>query len=151
MKATIGIDPGTPSGVGVITDKDYWAYATDDCSIGECIAKEIEALEIEGYDVMVYLESVHSFPRQGVASAFKFGDSFGQSKGALDALKSSYRLVSPQKWQKTIMGLPKKTDGAAEHKRALKIEAQRRFPKCKPTLKTADGILIAEYGHKERR
>lgn len=145
MKARIGIDPGASGAIAVITDKDTWATTFEDDSVGRTIAETVNSLRFEGYDVQCVLESVHSFPGQGVASSFKFGRVFGEAIGCLDALEIPYRLVRPQEWQKGIYGLPKKKDGATAHKRFLKQEAQRRFPQCKPTLKTCDALLIADF------
>ena len=150
-KATIGIDPQKEAGIGVIlSDSDPFAYHVKDSSIGSVISSQIQELEIEGYSIQVYLEKVSAAPGQGVSSMFKFGDSFGQCKGALDALNVSWRLVTPQTWQKSIIGLPKGKANYSKRKSALNIEAKRRFPKAKPTLKSCDALLIAEYGHRER-
>jgi len=151
MKLTIGIDPGVNGAIAMYDGYDMWVVTFVDSTIGKVIAEQVqEAMTEENWQIKVYIESVHAFPGQGVASSFKFGKSFGEAIGALDALKVPYELVSPQKWQKTIMGLPKKKDGPTEHKRSLKKEADRRFPNAKPTLKTCDAMLIAEYGHKNR-
>ena len=146
MKPTAGIDVGMNGAIAVISDDGVYAIPFKDEIIGAVIAEAVHNLD----DVMVYVENVHSMPGQGVASSFKFGSAFGQAVGALDALGVPYRLVTPQTWQKTIIGLPKKKDSATAHKRALKNEATRRFPACKPTLATADALLIAEYGARDR-
>jgi hypothetical protein len=56
-------------------------------------------------------------------------------------------LVRPQEWQKHF-GLGKRRDCASdtEWKNKLKAEAQRRFPNCDVTLKTADSLLLMDYG-----
>ena len=142
MKAWIGIDSGKSGAIAVICeDGDVFAHDFTD-GIASTIKECYEALE--HYNVNAVIESVHSFPGQGVSSSFAFGRAFGEAIGALDALGVPYRFVSPQAWQKG-MGLPKKKDGASAHKAALKTEAQRRYPSLKPTLKTADAILIADY------
>jgi len=143
MKTICGIDPGKSGAIAVIDGSGVVVETFVDSSIGNTI-KDV----LTGRDgVYVYLEKVHSFPNQGVSSSFAFGRAFGEIIGCLDALEIPYEFVSPQKWQKGL-GLPKKKDGATEHKRALKILAQQRFPKQKPTLKTADALLIADYGRK---
>jgi crossover junction endodeoxyribonuclease RuvC len=152
MKVTIGIDPGKGGAIAVVTTYNGTdgAYAVD---FGEdCIGKTIDEIcaTYDKKEVFAYLESVHAFPGQGVSSSFTFGQAFGEAKGALDALAIPYKLITPQSWQKGILGLPKKKDGPTAHKRYLKQEAQRRFPQTKPTLKTCDALLIAEYGHRDR-
>lgn len=61
----------------------------------------------------------------------------------------SVRVVQPKprEWQ-IFFGLGKRRDCASDSvwKNKLKAEAQRRFPNCEVTLKTADALLILEYG-----
>jgi hypothetical protein len=150
MKVTIGIDPGKSGAVAIISIGSVYAVPFGDDSIALTIKEAVELYDIQDDNVFCYIESVHAFPGQGVSSAFAFGRAFGEALGALDSLGVPYKLVSPQAWQKTLPDMPKKKDGAAEHKRALKQEAQRRFPSAKPTLKTCDALLIAEYGARDR-
>ena len=150
-KVTIGIDPGINGALAVINGTEVFSMTFTDATIGNVVKEAVEIVRSEpNRSLVVYIESVHAFPGQGVSSCFKFGRAYGEALGALDALEAPYRLVSPMKWQKTIIGIPKKKDGATAHKRALKMEAQRRFPQCKPTLKTCDALLIADWGSKDR-
>jgi len=148
MKARVGIDPGKNGAVAVVTPSGNFTQTFEDESVGNVLSTIIRQLSIEGWIVECFVEAVHAFPGQGVSSAFTFGRAFGEIIGALDALKAPYRLVQPQAWQKGIVGLPKKKDGATAHKRALKMEAQRRFPEVKITLKNCDALLIADYGRR---
>lgn len=50
-------------------------------------------------DVAV-VERVHSMPRQGVASTFKFGQAYGTVLGAFGALRVPIVSVTPQRWKK---------------------------------------------------
>lgn len=150
MRSVIGIDPGKNGAIASITiggDKpDVVSAGFKDEIIGLVIGEVVQGCLSQSDNLIVYLEKVHSFPGQGVSSSFAFGRAFGEVIGALDVLGVPYRLVSPQKWQKLIGGLPKKKDGATQHKRALKVEAQRLFPQIKITLGNADALLIADYG-----
>jgi hypothetical protein len=48
---------------------------------------------------IIIVEQVHSFPAQGVASAFAFGQFFGFAQAlALTAGGDKVRFVSPQQW-----------------------------------------------------
>lgn len=87
----------------------------------------------------VAIESVHSMPKQGVASSFKFGKSYGFLLGLLTALQVRYINPTPQSWQKE-MNCRTKGD-----KNISKAEAHRRWPKyiADITHKTADAMLIA--------
>ena len=66
------------------------------------------------------VERVASRPGQGVSSAFKFGGGFGIVRGVIAALGVPMRLVTPQRWKKS-MGL----DADKEKSRAM---ALRKWP-----------------------
>lgn len=149
MKIAIGIDPGTSGAIASYDGETCHARTFEVDGIAFTIHAMIRDCCAHDPHLMVYLERVNAFPGQGVSSSFKFGRAFGEAIGALDALEVPYKFISPHTWQKTIMGLPRKKDGATAHKRALKQEAQRRFPNAKPTLKTCDALLIAEYGYRD--
>jgi len=122
-------------GTGAIVDRIVFAKMTEH-DIAETL------LEWSGYDEgpIACIESVHSFPGQGVASSFKFGRNFGFLIGLLTGLKIPYALVAPQTWQKKM--------GCLTHgdKNISKVAAQRRWPEWKWTHAIADAALIAEFG-----
>lgn len=80
----------------------------------------------------------------GAGAMFTFGEGFGFLKGALMALGFEIILVRPAKWQGAL-SLGKKASHGKDWKRHLKSEAQRRFPTCNVTLKTADALLLLAY------
>jgi len=135
----IGIDPGDSGGAvciggsGVIVWTQAFQGMTD---------HDIAELLKEFDDDEAIIESVHSMPKQGVASSFKFGRSFGFLIGLLTGLQIPYTLVTPQKWQKAMECL---THGA---KNRSKAAAQRLWPNRKWTHAIADAALIAEYGRR---
>ena len=51
---------------------------------------------------VVIIEKVHSMPRQGVSSTFKFGYSFGLLVGMANMITENVVMVSPQEWKKTF-------------------------------------------------
>lgn len=91
------------------------------------------------------LEKVHSMPKQGVASSFKFGVSYGFCQGMLVAAGIRFDLVTPQKWQKTL-GCMSRGD-----KNVTKARAQELFPGERVIHATADALLLAEYVRRIRR
>jgi len=135
----IGIDPGDSGGAvciggsGVIVWTQAFQGMTD---------HDIAELLKEFDDDEAIIESVHSMPKQGVASSFKFGRSFGFLIGLLTGLQIPYTLVTPQKWQKAMECL---THG---DKNVSKAAAQRLWPNRKWTHAIADAALIAEYGRR---
>jgi crossover junction endodeoxyribonuclease RuvC len=138
-KAYIGIDPGQSGGIAVV------------CSDGTGFAWPMMDTERDIYDhiislktwcnasVSAVIERVHSMPRQGVASTFKFGMGYGALRMALVASGLPWRDVTPQAWQKEIGCL---TGG---DKNVSKAKAQQLFPSLKITHATADCLLIAEW------
>lgn len=92
-----------------------------------------------------YIERVHSMPKQGVASSFTFGRSYGFLRGCLIASGIPFEEVTPQTWQKAL-GCLSRGD-----KNVTKAKAQQLFPSLKITHATADALLIAEYGRRTRK
>ncbi len=146
----IGIDPGASGGIAIRytempgrTDA-LMAYKLDTTEAD--VAGTLRLLhDAHGAEpTFAYIERVHSMPKQGVASSFKFGQSYGFLRGLLIALKIPFEEVTPQKWQKA-MGCLTKGD-----KRVSKARAQQLFPNVKVTHAIADALLIAEYGRRLR-
>ena len=82
-------------------------------------------------------------PQPGSAM-FKFGRNFGYILGTLSALDIPVTLIKPQKWQKQLGLGTSKGMTKTQWKNKLKAEAQRRHPKLKVTLMTADALLILD-------
>jgi len=137
MKTITGIDPGWSGGVAQIgpctikvqgfcnmTEKDIYETVKEYCRFSDAC----------------YIEKVHSMPRQGVASTFKFGLICGFLRGTVMSLEVPLHEVTPQRWQK-YLGCLSKGD-----KNVTKSMAQRLYPGVKITHATADALLIARYG-----
>lgn len=139
----IGIDPGASGGIVFLTTEGSVITATKLDGTETDVASNLRS-SIIGSETrpFAFLESVHSMPKQGVASSFKFGQSFGFLRGCLISLEIPFELVTPQAWQKA-MGCLTKGD-----KNVSKAAAQRLFPKEKVTHAIADALLIAEYGRR---
>lgn len=92
----------------------------------------------------VYVESVHSMPKQGVASSFNFGHNVGTVMGVIGALGIPHTLVTPQAWKKAagLIG----TDKDAARARAIQLWPQwRDLDKKAKGQALADAALIARY------
>lgn len=142
----IGIDPGASGGIacssvpGVAIGTVAYPMPSTERDVFEMLALT------ETANRMCLIEGVHSFPKQGVASSFKFGRNYGFLRGCLIALGIPFEEVSPQRWQK-LLGIPSrgKQETKAAFKQRLKAKAQQLFPEVSVTLKTADALLIMEY------
>lgn len=144
MKYYAGIDPGQSGGIGIL-DEAGAVVATfkfnnqTDADISEMFVY-VKELQGDGENsVFAFLEKVHSMPKQGVASSFKFGRSFGFLEGMLTAHKIPWNYVIPNQWQKAL-GCQTKGD-----KNITKAKAQRQWPEKAITHAIADALLIAEY------
>lgn len=142
----LGIDPGASGGIAIIggsyadavpvpdTERDLW--------------EKIRAVSVvrdatgSGGRFFAIIERVHSMPKQGVASSFKFGQSYGFLRGLLVASGIPFEEVAPQKWQKEL-GCLSRGD-----KNVTKARAQQLFPGLKITHATADALLLAEYARR---
>lgn len=148
MATIIGIDPGLSGGIAVLG-------AEKDCALPFSTMSETEEFLID----LIKSESISLFKAfveeppvffqgagGGLASQAKLHRNLGQYEGLLMGVGIPFETISPKKWQKGLPGLAKLK--GVERKRALKNLAVQRYPQLKPTLKTCDAILIAEYGLK---
>ena len=95
------------------------------------------------------VENVHSMPKQGLSSTFKFGMGVGIIHGVAGALRLPLTLVTPSQW-KAYHGLPhvKDVTGRKEAARALAI---RRWPdhnrrlERKKDADRAEALLIGDW------
>lgn len=135
----IGVDPGVSGGASIL---DYHGSIIDVVAFKKMTDRDIADWfqEWGSHGSVAVIEKVHSMPRQGVASTFKFGRSFGFLEACLVCCHIPYTLVTPQKWQGY---LDCKTGG---DKNVTKKAAQMRWPGQKFTHAIADAVLIAEYG-----
>ena len=147
----IAIDPGKNGGVAFF-DKDGLIKAFPFRSESDAV-EDIRSFCMktwsEGDNITIILEHVGGYvagnPASG-SSMFKFGDSYGFWRGLAAGLACRLELVRPQVWERGIIGICKLK--GAPRKRVLKDTAARLFPGAKPTLATADAILIGEWGRK---
>jgi len=139
----LGIDPGHSGGAallnnfGAITAVFKFADLTD-----HDIYRLLNIWKSNCLTIVAMIERVHSMPKQGVSSTFKFGRSYGFLIGLLTALQIPFEYVTPQKWQKELCCL---THG---DKNISKAAAQRRWPEQKITHAIADALLIAEFARR---
>ena len=149
MITIIGIDPGLNGGIAIISDivangvigLKFETMAQVQDAINEILKKEYPS------NIKAFVEDPPVFFKGaggGLASQAKLHRNYGEYLGLLMGLKIPFETVTPQKWQKGLPGLQKLT--GKDRKAALYNLAKARFPHAKPTLKTCDAILIAQYG-----
>jgi len=143
----LSIDPGLRGGVALLGVSNPVADMLPLCG------KDIDGLAIANMlrstkPDLVILEKVHSMPKQGVASTFKFAEGYGRIKGILEGLGIPYQLVTPQEWKKHVLkGTNKDKDAAIQYVRR-KYPTINLMPRRKRTPQDgiADAVCIAEYG-----
>ena len=150
-KIIIGIDPGQSGGFAVFKDdtlRSLVKMPETERDIFDQLSeyKDIQKWEDKESSIYCWIERVHSFPGQGVASSFKFGKGYGGLRMALIALKIPFYDITPLSWQKIFVPSKTKTESKTQHKNKLKAKAQQLYPDYKITLATCDALLIAEFG-----
>jgi crossover junction endodeoxyribonuclease RuvC len=138
------IDPGAVSAAIAVFD-DAAPLLVDDLGTvdgmvdGIALVKLLQDMRI----AQVVIERVHSMPKQGVASTFKFGMGVGVIHGVLSALWLPITLVTPAQWK----GFHK-LDADKEKARALALrkwpEHHDRLQRKKDTNR-AEALLIGDW------
>jgi hypothetical protein len=155
----IGIDPGGTTGGIAWIDPDMVGarkMPATEADLWELVLS-LQHTADPTMKVRVLLEQVHSMPKQGVASTFKFGVNYGLLQGVLAASGASWEFITPRKWQKVFQLVFPKSLGLSdtEKKNRHKATAQRLFPKkttgITVTHAVADALLIAEYLRRRER
>ena len=147
----IGIDPGLAGGFAIFNKNKNEALSFTTMA-DVCLRFDYLRSQMSMQVIKAYIEEPPVFFKGaggGLASQAKLHRNFGQYEGILIGLGIPFETVSPQKWQKGLSGLAKLT--GKDRKKALHNLAVQRYPQLKPTLKTCDAILIAEYGLKQIR
>lgn len=140
-----GVDPGRKGAVAFLyQDGSAEIYPMEGLDLATLFS------ERRGEAIRLCLEKVHSMPRQGVASTFNFGVSYGYIKGVLECSHISYQEIEPQRWKKEF--------GLSSDK-AKSIEVCRKlFPdvSLRPTELCradsdgmAEAVLMAEYARRK--
>ncbi len=149
LTSVIGVDPGLSGGIACWTPGQPIMVVSMPQTEGDLLGL-IKEMVVPNHTI-AFLEEVGGFvgKEQPGSAMFKFGRSFGFVLGVLQALGVRTELIKPQKWQKPLsLGTASGSATRTEWKNRLKACAQRLHPELKPTLKTADAILILDFGLK---
>lgn len=148
----IGIDPGKLGAIAILHDDLSYGNVFDIPTI----ATQNEKLQVNPYELakillsvepvkMVYVESVHAMPDQGVVSMFNFGFSYGIAVGVCAGLFLPMRYIRPGVWKKKA-GIPT----GKKNKDYARTIAQQLYPEAplaqKKDIGRAEALLIARYG-----
>jgi hypothetical protein len=145
----IGIDPGLSGGIAWRKDDQPTTALAIPATEGDLLSL-IKSLIHPGKTIC-FVEEVSGFAgkAQPGSSMFKLGRNFGFILGVLQTLEVRVELIRPQRWQKRLcLGTASGCASRTEWKNKLKACAQRLYPATKPTLATADALLILDFGQK---
>jgi crossover junction endodeoxyribonuclease RuvC len=144
----IGIDPGA-SGALCLLDTDNNTTKFFDPPVAKIKGKNVIVTNIFARNFKDLLpadhcviEEVHSMPRDGSSSAFKFGTAFGMVKAFAAYADVPTTFVQPAMWKRKL-----KLNGA--DKDASRILAIQLYPKSAPMLQRkkdhgrAEALLLA--------
>lgn len=155
-KVFIGIDPGLTGAVAAIDEHGRLLTVQDTPILAVKKGKGVKHIYLDsqmvtvlrackttGVSAYVALESVHSMPKQGVASTFSTGVGVGLWRGIIAALELPLTTLEPRRW-KVAMGIAVGADKNASIVRALQL-----FPAADLRRKKdhgrADALLMAAY------
>jgi crossover junction endodeoxyribonuclease RuvC len=145
----IGVDPGLTGAVAVLGPAGEIEHLADlpvihDGRLAWIDGGALQTLLIEtvaGRPARAVVERVGAMPRQGVASAFTFGVTFGSILAVLQARQIAIELVTPAVWKRAL--------GLGSDKRASLDKARLLFPAADLRLAKHDGraeaLLLAHW------
>lgn len=147
----IGIDPGATGAIVMLEDGTPIEWEEMPVmTVGKSTRVNAAALADflrESFADHVFVELVHSMPKQGVASSFNFGHSTGTIMGVLGALNTPHTLVTPVFWKRKMNLIG--TDKDAARARAIQLwPGWKELNKKSKGQALADAALIALSGSK---
>ena len=158
----IGIDPGLRGAVAFIPEGGLITVADTPTMVVEgdklrhkyntaAMAELLRPYQYATKDTLVILESVHSMPKQGVASSFTFGEGLGMWEGIIAAYGLPLEKPSPQRWKKEMMADMGKDKDAARYKATWLFPEMAEQLSRKKDDGRAEALLMAEYGRRIRK
>ena len=144
----MAFDPGAKGGIAIQYNCDKGTVVLPMPLSGKSVNLRSLMSYVKNAEVTVYIERVHSMPKQGVASTFKFGMNYGKIIGMCQAMGWRYHFVTPQKWKAYVLA------GTKRDKDAAITTAKQLFPdinlvpegKRKEHDGIADALCILYYG-----
>ena len=142
----LGIDPGLCGACAFFFPSAPDRVAAEDMPVvaGEVDAATLAVRILQMGPAFAVVGRVASMPKQGVASTFKFGVSYGSVRGVLATLQIRTHLVAPAIWKKHF-----RLDSDKEKSRALALRMFAASPEHfsrKRDHDRAEAALLALYG-----
>lgn len=145
----VGIDPGKEGAIVIIDDPGTLVAIADmPIAAGELDGRAFAELLMDAQPISrVFIEKVHSMPKQGVASTWRFAQNYGGLIHVLQAGEIPFERVPPQKWKASFSLNGKPKDAARALCSEMWPEAASDFRLVKHGGR-ADAALIAEHGRR---
>jgi len=147
----LGIDPGFTGAWGIVNHHGHYISCGDMLSdkdriiTVDVIAEIRQALDMQ--DCMVVVEKVHSMPKQGVSSTFKFGMSYGAALAIAERFSRDPVLVPPATWKRKMLLTGDKLYSLATARANWPLAPLARIK----DNGRAEALLLAEYLRQEMR
>lgn len=151
----VGIDPGQAGGVSFICTGGGEFYGAIPMPATRNQLHVVLRMWKDSYGggqvARATIEAVHSMPKQGVASTFKFGKGYGEVLGICTALGFQIIEPTPQAWKKAMLaGTDKSKDASIQAAENLFPQINLVPERCrKPHDGMAEALLLAEYGRRQ--
>lgn len=143
----IGIDPGDKGAMALLGGANGLETIPFDAK--KYIAR-LWTLKTEYKDCICCIEAVHSIAGQGIASSFKFGQTYGWLLGILDAIGIPYQPITPQKWKKEFGLTSDKAQSVEVCKRLYPdVNLKRTERSKKDDDGMAEALLMATYAKRK--
>jgi len=155
MTLFVGIDPGLSGAVSFRSGDDMSVEPMPTLKISKgkgarrildlnALARLIDSGTKNASRVHVFIERVASMPKQGVASMFAFGETYGAIKGIIAAHFLPVTLVTPVTWKSKLKVSSNKDDARYRASQLMPRHAHL-WPRHKDDG-LAEAALIAFYG-----
>ncbi|HJZ12262.1 MAG TPA: hypothetical protein VJ521_08935 [Acidobacteriota bacterium] len=151
MTFYIGVDPGQSGAWAILDEQGHWIMSSlfAEADAFGTLIETIALFREDQRSIEACIEQVHSMPKQGVASTFKFGTNYGMWQGFFRGKDVPYELITPNRWMKAVL------DSGGKDPNARLEFARRRWPvaplKRKKDKGVADALCIAEYTRTRRQ
>lgn len=143
----VGIDPGATGAIALLDENggflNFIDYPGSPAALWPLLLGLFKNIHVK----LAVLELVHSMPKQGVSSSFKFGTNFGIWEMACAAMGWPTELITPQRWRKILdSSVPQKPE-----KEDLRQYALRRWPEAAQFLAhkkdhgRSEALIMAAY------
>lgn len=140
----MGIDPGKNGGIAVI-----WHGGKIETNVYSDELMLKTARELRNVEVIACVEKVGAMPKQGVASTFNFGVSYGIIQGILMANNIPFQLITPQRWKKEFGLNSDKTKSIEVCQKLFPTVSLYRTERCKTKHDgMAEALLMALYANR---